>query len=892
MQEDNSTSTFALTTELEPKKTSAFGRIWKYILVRFATLAAMVVIGVFISVFVINYGGQLDKIYEAQIIEAAPHMLGYIPNLTAEEAAQKVAEIRWQMEENLGLHEPFLLRCIRWTVEALVFNSEDPAGTGYWGPGGLQTLKGVLDRFPKTLLLVGSTNLLVFLVSLSFGLSLSKRPGKWGDRLMGALVPLSSIPNWAFGIILTAIFAWQLHILPAQGTYDMFPPKLPIGYVWIVFKHMILPMLALFFSVFFQLVYSWRSLFLLTAGEDYVELARAKGLPEKMVQKKYLMRPTMPYIITSFALIFLSMWQGVIILEGFFDWEGIGELFQYALISANNSPLQKLQMMSIIVAFVYLLAITMFFLEIVYVLVDPRIKIGGQEKTLRTVSEKRFQFKKLFARKEESQETAIVHRNVQTAKRISLITWLKDVGGSIRREYQDVKRVMSQVVKKPSAVAGGVIILILLILMVIGMILIPKETAIALWSPVTGEVFLNPKLVPPAWTNFFRKTPLPTTIILDDSNPKVEKKKLFAPNVFDLDQYTFRFDYSSDAFPQDLAFRLSTQFKTLASLVTLTWITPDGRSYELGKITANNDKIFVVSQQLSSKLLRLFNLEKRMRALGEFFYPVDVLFAKPDQDKIQTAKGTYQLVASVQNFEPNATVHVTMILYGKVYGLAGTDGHRRDILVPLRWGLPIALVFGVLGSSLTVLFSLLIAAVGTWKGGWLDSLIQRISEINLVIPVIPLAIMAFYLSNYNIFAVLAVFIVFNIFGASLKNFRAALLQIKDAPYIEAAQAYGASDWRIIWHYLVPYLLPTVIPQWITMIPAYVFIEASMSFFGVFDPVLPTWGKLIYDAFTGGALGGNYYWILEPVGMIVLLGLAFSLLGHAMEDVLNPRLRTT
>jgi peptide/nickel transport system permease protein len=144
--------------------------------------------------------------------------------------------------------------------------------------------------------------------------------------------------------------------------------------------------------------------------------------------------------------------------------------------------------------------------------------------------------------------------------------------------------------------------------------------------------------------------------------------------------------------------------------------------------------------------------------------------------------------------------------------------------------------------------------------------------------------------NKSIWAVLVVFVIFNVFGSSLKTFRAALLQVKDSPYIEAAQAYGAGDWRIIWHYLVPYLLPMVIPQWITMIPAYVFIEASMSFFGVFDPVLPTWGKVIYDAFTGGALGGNYYWILEPVAMILLLGLAFTLIGSALDDVLNPRLR--
>jgi peptide/nickel transport system permease protein len=879
--------------ELQPKNTSAFARIWKYIAVRLATLAIMVFVGIFISIVVINYGGQLDKIYEAAIIEAVPKMAVNYPNLTSEEKAKVLDQIHWDMEESLGLHSSFIGRCLRWTAEAMVFNTQDPSGTGRWDGQDQQFLQDVLSRFPKTLLLVGTTNMLVFIASLFLGLYLSKQQGKFLDRLMSGLVPLSSIPNWAFAILLTAIFAWQLNILPAQGMYDMFPPKFPIGYIWIVFKHMILPMAALFLSIFFQLVYSWRSLFLLTAGEDYVELARAKGLPERMIRSRYLIRPTMPYIITSFALIFLSMWQGIIILERFFNWQGIGQYFQMALSAGNSSPLAKLQMTTLIVIFIYLLAITMLFLDIIYVLVDPRIKIGGQEKTLRTVSREKLNLKNLFERKEKPAPNKFTSIQALPGEKPPLSDKVKKVVHQIQQAWLGFKGTSSQVMKKPSAITGVVILIILLMLMGYALIFIPKSTAVSLWSPVNPEVFLNPRLVPPVWTNLFRKSPLPITIIMDSNDQNVEKQILSDPDVVSLDRYTFRFDYSNANFPQDLFLRFNAQFQILASLVTLTWITPDGRTYDLGKLIANNDKLFIVSQDLSVKLTHLYNLDTRINALGkEAFTPVDALFASSNTQKVETARGTYQLIVNVQNFEPDASVHVTMVLYGKVYGLAGTDSNRRDILVPLLWGIPVALVFGVIGATLTVLFSLLIAALGTWKGGWIDGLIQRISEINLVIPAIPLAIMFFFLFNKSIWAVLAVFVIFNVFGSSLKTFRAALLQVKDAPYIEAAQAYGAGDWRIIWNYLVPYLLPMVIPQWITMIPAYVFLEASLSFFGVFDPVLPTWGKLIYDAFTGGALGGNYYWILEPVGMIVLLGLAFSLLGHAMDDVLNPRLRTS
>jgi peptide/nickel transport system permease protein len=267
--EDHPTLLLESSSEQKPGKSSTFSRIWKYVAVRFVTLAVMVIVGIFISIFVINYGGQLDKIYEAQIIEAVPKLAANYPNLTYEQRAPILAQIKWDWEESLGLHEPFLLRCLRWTAEAIVFNSQDPAGTGdIIGTGGPGFLPEILSKFPKTLLLVGTTNVLVFLVSLSFGLFLFKRQGDWLDRLMSSLVPLSSIPNWAYAILLTAIFAWGLNILPAQGTLDMFPPKHPIGYVWIVFKHMILPMAALFLSIFFQMVYTWRSLFLVNAGED------------------------------------------------------------------------------------------------------------------------------------------------------------------------------------------------------------------------------------------------------------------------------------------------------------------------------------------------------------------------------------------------------------------------------------------------------------------------------------------------------------------------------------------------------------------------------------------------------------------------------------------------
>jgi peptide/nickel transport system permease protein len=136
-----------------------------------------------------------------------------------------------------------------------------------------------------------------------------------------------------------------------------------------------------------------------------------------------------------------------------------------------------------------------------------------------------------------------------------------------------------------------------------------------------------------------------------------------------------------------------------------------------------------------------------------------------------------------------------------------------------------------------------------------------------------------------------VLILLSIFGGAIKNYRAIFLQVKEAPYMEAAKAYGASNTRMIFSYLIPRIIPMLIPQLVVLIPTFVFIETSLAVLGLGDPVLPTWGKIIHNARSNGALyQGLYYWVLEPSLLLMITGLAFSLLGFALDRVFNPRLR--
>ncbi|MBN1666659.1 MAG: ABC transporter permease subunit, partial [Anaerolineales bacterium] len=187
--------------------------------------------------------------------------------------------------------------------------------------------------------------------------------------------------------------------------------------------------------------------------------------------------------------------------------------------------------------------------------------------------------------------------------------------------------------------------------------------------------------------------------------------------------------------------------------------------------------------------------------------------------------------------------------------------------------------------------SMIFSAAGVWLGGWVDNLVQRLTEANMILPVLAVGILVYALYGIDLWIILGVVILLNVFGSPTKAFRAAFLQVKEAPYMESARAYGASNLRIIFRYLIPRIIPVMIPQMITLIPSFVFLEATLGIFNVFDPRYPTWGRIIYTALSKGAWwGGSRYWVLEPISLLLLTGLAFALVGFALERILNPRLQ--
>jgi peptide/nickel transport system permease protein len=311
----------------------------------------------------------------------------------------------------------------------------------------------------------------------------------------------------------------------------------------------------------------------------------------------------------------------------------------------------------------------------------------------------------------------------------------------------------------------------------------------------------------------------------------------------------------------------------------MTWVTPDEREIRLGNFGTGPSLTFPVSQddQLRKKLDGL------VANVG--------LFDDPETEGEQVVQGTYQVNIEAITFEPDSEIDVEMLVLGQVYGWAGTDHLRRDLTLPIMWGAPIALTFGLLAALGTSVTTMIFAAIGAWYGGVVDGLIQRITEINLVLPFLSILIMVGTFYSRSIWSILGVTIALSIFTGGIKQYRAIFMQVKESTYIEAAQAYGAKDGRIIFRYLIPRIIPLLIPGLISAVPAFVFLEASLALLGIGDPVLPTWGKTINDAYQNAALyRGWYYWILEPAALLMITGLGFAMLGFSLDRIFNPRLR--
>ncbi|MGW8319803.1 MAG: ABC transporter permease [Candidatus Promineifilaceae bacterium] len=352
-------------------------RLLRYTALKLLALVFTVAVGVYITIIIANMGGEVDNIRLATIRETAALQATADPafqNLSAEERRAHIDKLVELEVQRYGLDKPFFQRSFTYLRNALLLDLGFAEGL-ISDSGSSQVRNIILERLPSTLVLFGTAQLILFFIALFFGLSLSRRYGSFADKAVLTLAPTSAAPGWFYGLFLILIFAAVLRVLPFGGMVSAPPPDNYLDYALSLGKHMILPVAAWLMAAVFLTTYNWRTYFLIYSSEDYVEMAKAKGLPDKMIERRYILRPTLPAIVTQFSLLVITLWSGAIIHETVFNWPGIGRLY-FQAIGLFDTPV----IVANVVLYAYLLAITVFLLDFIYALVDPRVRVGERSR--------------------------------------------------------------------------------------------------------------------------------------------------------------------------------------------------------------------------------------------------------------------------------------------------------------------------------------------------------------------------------------------------------------------------------------------------------------------------------------------------------------------------------
>ncbi|MEM3731324.1 MAG: ABC transporter permease [Candidatus Bathyarchaeia archaeon] len=230
--------------------------------------------------------------------------------------------------------------------------------------------------------------------------------------------------------------------------------------------------------------------------------------------------------------------------------------------------------------------------------------------------------------------------------------------------------------------------------------------------------------------------------------------------------------------------------------------------------------------------------------------------------------------------------------WGRLYGLLGTDGYRHDVFSQLVIGSRISILIGVSAALISVTFGLLVGITAGYLGGLIDEALMRIVDILICLPALPILLVLIAMFGYNVFYVVLIIAIFGWQGLS-RVIRSQVLSLREMPFIESAIASGGSKSYIMIRHIIPNVLPIALTSLVLSIPSAIILEAALSFLGFGDPFAPTWGKMLQNAQQTSAFSPTIlaWWNILPPGLaITFLCLSFVFIGHAIDEIVNPKLR--
>jgi peptide/nickel transport system permease protein len=220
----------------------------------------------------------------------------------------------------------------------------------------------------------------------------------------------------------------------------------------------------------------------------------------------------------------------------------------------------------------------------------------------------------------------------------------------------------------------------------------------------------------------------------------------------------------------------------------------------------------------------------------------------------------------------------------------GLDDGGIDMLSLIIYGSRVSLIVGFAAAAVAMLIGGAVGIISGYFGGKTDITLMRITDYFLVIPDVPLMIVIAAIWGRSLTNIIIIIGIIYWTGTA-RIIRAQVKSVRERVYIRRAQALGASDSRIIFRHVLPQVAPLLVANTVLTVAVAIFAETALAFLGLGDPSLISWGRLIENAFESNAISVDAWWAIAPPGIAVaVVILACTLLGTAIEDSLNPRLR--
>lgn len=222
----------------------------------------------------------------------------------------------------------------------------------------------------------------------------------------------------------------------------------------------------------------------------------------------------------------------------------------------------------------------------------------------------------------------------------------------------------------------------------------------------------------------------------------------------------------------------------------------------------------------------------------------------------------------------------------------GTDESGRSVLALVVWGTRVSLLVGVAATVISMGIGTLVGIASGHYRGLIATSLERLTDWFLVIPFLPLAIVLATVlgqSMLNIIIVIGV----SSWPSTARLVRAQTLSVEARPYLERARVLGGGNWHQMSRHVLPNVMPLVLANTTLTVAIAILSETTLSFLGLGDPFRTSWGSILDDAQQAQAITAGDWWYVIPPGVcVVIVVLAFTLVGRALEEILDPRLKET